>query len=123
MGSAATVLVVEDEVSLREPLEYLLRLRRYDVVAAGTVAEALAAVRSHSPDAAIIDLRLGAGSGRDVIGALPHGLPVIIFSATARDSGELEVSRPRTRLIEKPCSLTWLINTLDDMLASERPAH
>jgi hypothetical protein len=47
---------------------------------------------------------------------MPPETPVIIFSGTIADSGQLERIRPRTRLVEKPCSLTWLINTLDEML-------
>jgi hypothetical protein len=65
-------------------------------------------------------LNLKRGSGRDVIVRMPAKTPVIIFSGTVAQSGELERIRPRTRLVEKPCSLTWLIDTLDDMLASAR---
>jgi DNA-binding response OmpR family regulator len=114
------ILVVEDERSLREPLVHLLRLRQFDVIAADTAEDALHAVRTHKPDAAIVDLHLKRGSGRDVVVRMPPKTPVIIFSGTIGDSGELERIRPRTRLVEKPCSLTWLIDTLDDMLATSR---
>jgi DNA-binding response OmpR family regulator len=110
------ILIVEDERSLRDPLEHLLRLRQFDVISADTADEALQAVRTHAVDAAIVDLHLKRGSGRDVIVRMPPETPVIIFSGTIADSGQLERIRPRTRLVEKPCSLTWLINTLDEML-------
>jgi DNA-binding response OmpR family regulator len=90
------------------------------VISADTVDDALQAVRVHKPDAAIVDLNLKGGSGRDVIVRMPSKTPVIIFSGTVSESGQLERIRPRTRLVEKPCSLTWLINTLDDMLESSR---
>jgi len=61
------VLLVEDEEVLREPLAHLLRLRHYDVVAADTAESALDLLRAYPPDAAIIDLHLKHGSGRDVI--------------------------------------------------------
>jgi len=114
------ILVVEDERSLREPLVHLLRLRHFDVIAADTADEALHAVRTHKPDAAIVDLNLKRGSGRDVVMRMPAKTPVIIFSGTIAQSGDLERTRPRTILVEKPASLTWLINTLDEMLTEGR---
>jgi DNA-binding response OmpR family regulator len=119
-GKAALILVVEDEQNLREPLAHLLRLRHYDVITADTVESALHALQTHKPDGAIVDLQLKGGSGRDVIVRMPSRVPVIIFSGTGSASGELERLRPRTRLIEKPASLTWLIDALDEMLVKAR---
>lgn len=111
------VLVVEDDLNLREPLEHLLRQRQFDVVCADTAEDAIHLLGSRRPDAAIVDLQLRQGSGRDVIVRMPSKAPVIIFSGMRSLSGELERLRPRTRLIEKPCSLTWLIDNLDEMLS------
>lgn len=117
---AALILVVEDEENLREPLAHLLRLRHYEVITADTVESALAVLQTHKPDGAIVDLQLKGGSGRDVIVRMPSRVPVIIFSGMCSASGELERLRPRTRLIEKPASLTWLIDALDEMLLKTR---
>jgi DNA-binding response OmpR family regulator len=114
------VLVVEDEPKLREPLVHLLQLRNYEVVAADTVDGALAALQSRKPDAGIIDLQLKAGSGRDVIVRMPAKAPVIIFSGMCSESGHLERLRPRTRLVEKPASLTWVIDSLGEMIERTR---
>jgi two-component system response regulator RegA len=103
--SAGLILVVEDERYLREPLEHLLRLRHYDVVTADSADDALALMHHRKPDGAIVDLHLRQGSGRDVVVRMPPLAPVIIYSGTATASGELERLRPRTRLVEKPCSL------------------
>jgi DNA-binding response OmpR family regulator len=111
------VLVVEDDLNLREPLEHLLRQRQFEVVCADTAEDAIHLLGSRRPDAAIVDLQLRQGSGRDVIVRMPSKAPVIIFSGMRSLSGELERLRPRTRLIEKPCSLTWLIDNLDEMLS------
>ena len=119
-AASGLILVVEDERSLREPLVHLLQLRQFDVISADTAEDALQAVRMHKPDAAIVDLHLKHGSGRDVVVRMPAKTPVIIFSGTVAESGELERIRPRTILVEKPCSLTWLINTLDEMIANSR---
>ena len=114
------ILVVEDEAHLREPLAHLLRLRNYEVITAETVESALELLQTHKPDGAIVDLQLKGGSGRDVIVRMPPLVPVIIFSGMGSASGELERLRPRTRLIQKPASLTWLIDALDEMLLRTR---
>ena len=119
-GETALILVVEDEANLREPLAHLLRLRNYEVITAETVESALDVLRTHKPDGAIVDLQLKGGSGRDVIVRMPPLVPVIIFSGMGSASGELERLRPRTRLIQKPASLTWLIDALDEMLVRTR---
>jgi two-component system, response regulator RegA len=112
--------VVEDEEKLREPLAHLLRLRHYEVITADSVETALGLLQTTKPDGAIVDLHLKGGSGRDVIVRMPSRAPVIIFSGMRSASGELERLRPRTRLIEKPASLTWLIDALDEMLVKTR---
>ena len=119
-GEAPLILVVEDEEKLREPLAHLLRLRHYEVLTADSVEAALNLLQTHKPDGAIVDLQLKGGSGRDVIVRMPSRAPVIIFSGMRSASGELERLRPRTRLIEKPASLTWLIDALDEMLVKTR---
>jgi DNA-binding response OmpR family regulator len=113
---AGLVLVVEDDPNLMEPLEHLLRHRHFEVISADTVDKALNLLGTRRPDAAIVDLQLNGRSGREVIARMPANTPVIIFSGMTSLSGELERLRPRTRLVEKPCSLTWLIDNLDDML-------
>jgi DNA-binding NtrC family response regulator len=118
--TSGTILVVEDEQNLREPLAHLLRLRRYNVIAVDSVEAAIAAIHTEKLDGAIVDLQVKARSGRDVVVRMPARVPVIIFSGMCSASGELERLRPRTRLIEKPASLTWLIDSLDEMLDSAR---
>ena len=105
---------------MREPLVHLLQMRQYEVVTADTAEDALALMQSRKLDAGIIDLQLKEGSGRDVIVRMPPLAPVIIFSGMHSESGQLERLRPRTRLVEKPASLTWLIDSLEDMLARSR---
>jgi DNA-binding response OmpR family regulator len=111
------VLVVEDDHGVRRPLEKFLELNHFKVVTAETADEALDAIRRHKPLAAIVDLRLARGSGRDVVISMPAGTPVIIFSGVPSESAELERLRPRTRLIQKPYSLVMLVESLRDMIA------
>ena len=100
--AARLVLVVEDDVSVRRPLVKFLEMHGFSVVTAETSDEGLDALRKHRLLAAVVDLRLKRGSGRDVVVAAPAEMPVIIFSGVPSESAELERVRPHTRLIEKP---------------------
>ena len=110
------VLVVEDDAGVRAPLEKFLALRGFDVVSAASANAALDRLAEQPVQAAIIDLRLGKGSGREVVMSIPPPTPVIIFSAYTEESGELEQIRPNTRLIQKPFSLLMLVEILQKMM-------
>jgi DNA-binding response OmpR family regulator len=113
------VLVVEDDAAVRGALEKFLRLHGFDVLSADTGDDALDALERRRIDAAIVDLRLPRGSGRDVIVSIPPPTPIIILSGVPDESGGLERLRPSTRLIVKPFSLVLLVEMLEQML---RPA-
>jgi two-component system C4-dicarboxylate transport response regulator DctD len=114
---ARPVLVVEDDVSVRRPLVKFLELHGFSTVTAETADEALEALAKHNFTAAVVDLRLRRGSGRDVVRAAAPDVPVIIFSGVPSESAELERTRPRTRLIEKPFSLAQLVQVLQEMVS------
>lgn len=113
------VLVVEDDSGVRRPLEKFLEMKHFKVVSAETADEAIDAISRHRPSAAIVDLRLARGSGRDVVISLPAGVPVIIFSGVPSESAELERLRPLTRLVQKPYSLVLLVEALQEMIANK----
>lgn len=114
------VLLVEDDHGVRRPLEKFLQMHHFKVVTAETADDAIDAIHQHRPIAAIIDLRLARGSGRDVVVSMPAGTPVIIFSGVPAESAELERLRPRTRLVQKPYSLTMLVEALQEMITTAK---
>ena len=116
--STRSVLVVEDDLSVRRPLVKFLELHGFSVTSAETADDGLEALKNQQFVAAVVDLRLRRGSGRDVVVATAPEIPVIIFSGVPSESAELERVRPRTRLIEKPYSLVLLVETLEEMLGS-----
>ena len=113
------VLVVEDEQAVREPLAKFLSLHGFDVFGAAAVDVALEWLTRKRPDAAVVDLRLPRGSGRDVVRAIPEPVPVIIFSAVPHESESLEELRPNTRLVLKPFSLTMIAEMLRKMIRTD----
>lgn len=113
------ILVVEDDASVRRPLQKFLEIHHFEVARAETADEAFDAIREFKPAAAIVDLRLASGSGRDVVVSMPPNVPVIIFSGVPAESTGLERSRPHTRLIVKPFSLVLLVELLEEMLSAK----
>jgi DNA-binding response OmpR family regulator len=110
------ILVVEDDLPVRRPLVKFLEMHGFSPITAETAEEGIESFRRHRPVAAVIDLRLRRGSGRDVVAAAPPELPILIFSGVPSESADLERLRPRTRLVEKPYSLVLLIEMLEEML-------
>jgi two-component system response regulator RegX3 len=78
-----TILLVEDETSIVEPLAEALRSEGFDTLVAGTVAEALEQSR-REPDLVLLDVMLPDGSGYDVCRELRRRSQVPIIMLTAR---------------------------------------
>jgi len=80
-----TLLLVEDDETLRQTLRYTLERAGYqvDVVADGT--EALRRVQTSAPDLVILDVMLPGLDGFDVCRALRRSSTVPILMLTARD--------------------------------------
>ncbi len=65
--SASRILVVDDELSMRQYLEVLLRRRGYEVVTAANLAETRARFGEGKVDLVVSDMRLGTESGLQVL--------------------------------------------------------
>ena len=81
-----TVLVVEDEVNLREPLVYMLEKEGYEVLQAADGLAALEIFRSKGADLILLDLMLPGLSGNEVCRAVRAESQVPIIMVTAKDS-------------------------------------
>lgn len=64
---APSILIVDDDATLRERLVRAFQKRGFDVRAAGTYDEALAEAREDSPEMAVVDLRMPGPSGLELI--------------------------------------------------------
>jgi two-component system response regulator RegX3 len=78
-----TILLVEDETSITEPLAEALRSEGFETQVAGTVAEALELAQTE-PDLVLLDVMLPDGSGFDVCRELRQRSRVPIIMLTAR---------------------------------------
>ena len=82
----SSVLVVEDEQSLREPLVYILQREGFDVLEAADGPSALIEWQNGSPDLILLDLMLPGMSGVDVCREIRTRSNVPIIMVTAKDS-------------------------------------
>ena len=78
------VLVVEDERSLREALEYNLTRQGYEVCVAGDGFEALKVARNELPNIVVLDIMLPGLDGFDVCRILRQEMSMPILMLTAR---------------------------------------
>jgi len=92
--TAATILVVDDEIQNRKLLETLLRPEGYLTVTATTGGEALAAVAQHAPDLILLDVMMPGMDGYQVARTLKAGagtssIPIIMVTALADRSARM----------------------------------
>jgi two-component system response regulator RegX3 len=79
-----TILLVEDEPAIAEPLAESLSREGYDLQVAATAAEAVDAASRLRPDLILLDLMLPDGSGFDVCREVRRDSDVPIIMLTAR---------------------------------------
>jgi len=87
-----TILVIEDEASIREFEVTYLRDAGYDTLEAADGQTALELFEKHKPDLAIIDINLPNMSGLGVCKAIRRTSPMPILIVTAMGSDEDEVA-------------------------------
>ena len=75
--SRGRVLVVEDEAYVRESLVEILRSRRFDVSAAGSVADALALLGRAPVDVVLSDLRMPGADGLELVRRMQLAAPEV----------------------------------------------
>lgn len=84
VGMGARILVVEDEVSLLETLEYNLRREGYEVVTAADGRDAMQAAREKRPDLILLDIMLPGLDGLEVCRRLRKEMATPVIMLTAR---------------------------------------
>ena len=75
VGDDRSVLIVDDDRSFLQRLARAMEARGFEVATAETVADGLARVETSAPAYAVVDMRLGDGTGLDVISALKNHRP------------------------------------------------
>ena len=111
-AARATILVVEDEETIRLAAQRALGRRGYRVLVAAEGTEALELLRQHGDEISLVltDVTMPGMSGRDLVARLETerpGLPIVLMSGYAADLAQFgdQGGHP---FVQKPFSLETL---------------
>ncbi len=123
-NSAYTVLIVDDEIAIRETLEMILNYENYQVLKAGSGTEALAVVEKQTPDLILLDVKMPGMDGFEVLERLKatdKGIPVIVISGHGNIETAVEaVKQGAYDFLEKPLDRARLLLTLKNCLEHQK---
>lgn len=115
---AKRVILIDDDTVFSAVLARALRARGFQVDTAADGASALARVREAQPDAAVLDLKLGAENGLalipDLLAARPR-LRILLLTGYASIATAVEaIKRGADNYLPKPASVPMILRVLAD---------
>ena len=119
----ARILVADDDVDIRELVEFKLSTLGHDVVSVADGAAAVEACQAQRPDLAVLDVMMPGVSGLDAIRAIRADpaladLPVILLTARAQESDvETGFDSGADDYITKPFSPRELASRVEALLS------
>jgi DNA-binding response OmpR family regulator len=121
MGGGHSVLVVDDEPSIRLLCKVNLELEGYRVLEADTLAEARRHLREHDVAAVLLDVHVGSEDGRELVQEIRSGRP---SAGIALFSGSSEVGATALAgadaIVPKPFLPDHLIRTVERLVHGAR---
>lgn len=122
--SVATVLLADDEDTLRNNLSQVLSEEGFDVIACSDGAEALKALKSNSIDALITDLRMPGVTGMDLIDhaakLAPNAVVIVVTAFGEVETAVNAMKKGARDYICKPLIFDEVIFKLKRLLAEDR---
>jgi CheY-like chemotaxis protein len=121
--ASATILLVDDDETLRHMLAAILAEHGYDVTTAASVPEALKLITAGSYDVLLSDLHMpGKGDGLTVVGAMRHANPkavtILLSAFPEMDAAAQAILLQTDQILVKPMNIPALIETIEQRLAS-----
>jgi FixJ family two-component response regulator len=121
----STVLIVEDDDSMRDAIDILLSLSGYRTLAFGSAEAMLAEDAIERPLCVVSDLNLPAMSGLDLLIELrQRGWPTPVIIITAFDSASIRheaMRRGAVAYMAKPFPSAALLTAIHNLSPSEKP--
>ena len=125
------VLIVDDEIDIRELCTEYLTTAGYEVLQAENGAQAIEVAIEHRPDIIVMDIELPRVGGLEAIrrlGADPrtHAIPIIVLSANAIAEHTKAERLGCTVCLVKPCDpydLEGIIRTLVETTRQKSPGR
>ncbi|MCB1008364.1 MAG: sigma-54-dependent Fis family transcriptional regulator, partial [Acidobacteria bacterium] len=120
----ASVLIVDDEASIRESLRMILEFEGYRIEEAADGLEALRIVRERPPDAILLDIRMPEMDGLDALKTLRergYEMPVLMISGHADVASAVEATRRGAfDFFEKPLERDRVLLSLRNAVEANR---
>ncbi len=120
----ASVLVVDDEESIRESLRMILEYEGYRVREAAAGGEALESIRKAAPDAVLLDIKMPEMDGLQVLKAIQdrgYDMPVLIITGHGDVSTAVEATQGGAfDFFEKPLQRDRVLVSLRNAVDSYR---
>lgn len=116
MSSKATILITDDEKSIRNTLREILEYEKYSVLEAENGEECLITLKKENVDLVILDIKMKGMDGIEVLEKIKeegHEMPVVMISG----HGNIQIAVEATKLgaydfVEKPPDLNRLLITI-----------
>ncbi len=127
-ADARTLLLIDDDVTLRTRLARAFETRGLIVTMAGTCDEAIALAQADPPELALVDLRLPGGSGIDVVRELRATDPtttIIVLTGYGSIATAVESMRSGAKTyLTKPVDADQIIAAFNqvEMQGAQQPA-
>jgi two-component system, NtrC family, nitrogen regulation response regulator NtrX len=119
-----TVLIVDDELAIRETMEQILKYDGYSVLKAAGGADALALVDKSEPDIILLDIKMPGMDGFEVLEQLKSrqiSSPIIVISGHGTIETAVEaVKSGAYDYLEKPLDRSRLLVTLANCLSHQQ---
>ena len=110
-GTGKTVLIVDDDDSLRMLCRVNLELDGFDVIEATGIGEAKERLAEGGIDAMLLDLHLGDGDGRDLLAYLGEGRPPVALFTGSEQIGP-DLHEVADEVLPKPFEIKVLTETV-----------
>ncbi len=117
------ILLVEDHVATRTSLQQLLARRKFEVITAGSIAEAQDRARDHTIDLVISDLGLPDGDGCELWRELRERNPDLVGIALSGYGMEEDLARSRDAGFSEHLTKPVNIRSLDRAIAAVAQLH
>jgi two-component system, OmpR family, KDP operon response regulator KdpE len=126
MTAKTRVLVVDDEPAILRFLQPALVANDYEVMTAGTVADATKRIASEAPNAVVLDLGPPDGDGKEVIRTVRQwsDVPIVVLSARDREAEKIEaLDLGADDFINKPFGVGELLARLRTAMRHRMQRH
>jgi DNA-binding NtrC family response regulator len=127
LGKAATILVVDDEVSIRKTLAAILEEEGYTVDTAENAKEAIEKSNTKFYNLALVDIRLPDMEGTKLLASMKETTPkmvkIIVTGYPSLENAVEAVNNRADAYVFKPVDAEKLLKTIKELLQKQQEAR